>query len=119
MINGQMLVEKESVRLVITIVIVGAGSVQIEAGEEHHELVKKLIQDIADFSKEHKFLQSEKDQLWWRDILLERGANGLGFRCPGSRHEKGNTLEHHRFFEKLRPISKVRCTTQERYYIGW
>jgi hypothetical protein len=83
MINGQMLVETESVRLVITIIILGPGSVQIEAGEEHHELVKKLVQDIADFLKEHNFFRKKKinfggdisflntGQMGWDSVVLD------------------------------------------------
>jgi len=60
LINGQMLMEIDGIRLVITVIIVGTGSVQIEAGEEHHELVKKLVQDIADFLKERNYYRGKK-----------------------------------------------------------
>jgi cell division protease FtsH len=97
MTNGQMLVEKEGIRLVITIVITGAGSVQIEAGEEHHEPVKKLVQDISDFLKEHNFFRKKKisfdgeisflnaGQIDWDSVVLnpamkrEIRLNTIGF----------------------------------------
>jgi cell division protease FtsH len=76
LINGQMLVEKEGVRLVITIIILGPGSVQIEAGEGHHELVKKLVQDIADFSKEHNFYRAKKISFGGEISFLNAGQMG-------------------------------------------
>ncbi len=64
-VDGLLFMEKNNIRLVIT-VDTGqsvANSVQIEAGGEHHELVKKLVRDIADFLKEHNFYRGKNSTL--------------------------------------------------------
>lgn len=55
--NGQMLVEKESIRLVITL---ESESLQITAGREHQEVVKKRIQEITDYMNEYNFYRGKR-----------------------------------------------------------
>jgi cell division protease FtsH len=59
LVDGQMLVKKNGIRLVITI-YARAGFIQIEAGEEHGEMVKKLKQDLEDFLKVHNFYRGKR-----------------------------------------------------------
>lgn len=95
-IDGQMLLEKADVRLVITIVA-RFGFIEIEAGEEHLDLIRKLIKDIADFIKEHNFYKGKKisfsgeisflnaGQMDWSSIILDHAMkneirlNTIGF----------------------------------------
>jgi cell division protease FtsH len=60
LIDGVMLVKKQGVRLVIT-VCTRHGYIEIKAGEgeEHHDLVKKVIKDVADLLKEHNFYRNK------------------------------------------------------------
>ncbi|OGO29856.1 MAG: hypothetical protein A2Z29_05485, partial [Chloroflexi bacterium RBG_16_56_11] len=58
MIDGQMLVKKGDIRLIIT--VAGLGFIEIEAGKEHRDLVKQLIKDISDFLKQHNFYRGKK-----------------------------------------------------------
>jgi cell division protease FtsH len=59
--NGQMLVEKDDIRLVITVMVGNeVASTWVEASREHREVVKGLVQDIADFLKEHNFYRGKK-----------------------------------------------------------
>lgn len=57
-INGHMLLEKDNTRLVIT--IDGGSSIQIASGRQHHEMVKKLVQEIKEFLNEHNFYRGER-----------------------------------------------------------
>ncbi len=61
-LNGRILVEKDNIRLVITVDTCqgGTNSVQVEAYGKHQGLVKTLIRDIADFLKEHNFYRGKK-----------------------------------------------------------
>jgi cell division protease FtsH len=54
LIDGVMLVEKDGIRLAIT-VNAGLGFIELEAGEQHQDLVKEIIKNIEDFFKEHNF----------------------------------------------------------------
>jgi cell division protease FtsH len=56
-LDGQFLLEKNNIRLII---ILGASnSVQIEAGEKHHRLVKSFIRSIGDFLNKHNFYRGK------------------------------------------------------------
>lgn len=55
--NGQVLVEKEGIRLVITL---ESESIQITAGREHQEVVKKCIQEITDYMNERNFYRGKR-----------------------------------------------------------
>ena len=71
-VDGKILVETDNIRLVITVNARpgGANFVQIQAGKEHHGLVKTLIRAIADFLNEHNFYRGKK-------LNLERGISFL------------------------------------------
>ena len=71
-VDGKILVETDNIRLVITVNARpgGANFVQIEAGKEHHEMVKTLIRTIAEFLKKNNFYRGKK-------LNLERGISFL------------------------------------------
>lgn len=70
-VDGQILVEKDNIRLVITVdACRGLNSIQIEAVGNHHGLVKTLIRAIADFLKIHNFYRGKK-------LNLDRGISFL------------------------------------------
>jgi len=68
--NGQMLAEKDGVRFAITVscTLGDINAIQIEAGLEHEEQVKKLIQDMTDFQKKNNFYRGKR-------ICLEPGIS--------------------------------------------
>ena len=70
--DGQILLEKDNVRLVITVDTCkqGINLIQIEASEKHYGRVKTLIHVIADFLKMHNFYRGKK-------INFERGISFL------------------------------------------
>ncbi|MGA2671207.1 MAG: ATP-binding protein [Dehalococcoidia bacterium] len=57
LVDGMILVKKDGIRLVITVARVGF--IEIEAGQEYHDLVKKIIKDVADFLKKHNFYRGK------------------------------------------------------------
>ncbi len=59
LISGLMLVKKEDVLIVISCAAV-VGYIQIQASGESHEVVKKLVQEIRDYLKEHNFYKGRK-----------------------------------------------------------
>ena len=55
--------------MAITVVASG-GFIQIETGEEHHDVIKQIIKDIADFLKEHNFYKGKR-------LTLDEGLSFL------------------------------------------
>ena len=56
-VDGQFLLEQNNIRLII--ILSAANSVQIEAGENHHRLVKSFIRSIGDFLNKHNFYRGK------------------------------------------------------------
>jgi hypothetical protein len=77
MVNGLLLLEKEGVRLVITIAA-SFGLIEIEANEEHLDLTKKVTQDIADFLKENNFYRGKKISYNGEISFLDAGQIDFG-----------------------------------------
>ncbi|MDO9333886.1 MAG: ATP-binding protein [Dehalococcoidales bacterium] len=108
MVDGQILVEKEDIRLVITVNAMqrAANAIQIEAGAERMEEIKILVQDIAAFLKEHNFYRGKKisfelgisflnaGQRDWDSVILDPAMkkeirlNTIGFLKNCTRLEK-------------------------------
>jgi cell division protease FtsH len=65
LVNGQMLMEKDGVRLVITVSNWPGdiNVIQIESAMEHKEQIKQLIQDITDFQKKNNFYRVKRISL--------------------------------------------------------
>jgi cell division protease FtsH len=57
-IDGQLLLEKNNIRMII--IMDTSNSVQIEAGENHHRLVKAFINSIGNFLKKNNFYMGKK-----------------------------------------------------------
>jgi len=94
-IDGQFLLEMNNIRLII--ILSASNYVQIEAGEKHRRLVKSFIRSIGDFLNKHNFYKGKNLNFNGGISFLNAGQKRLGLRYPGSRDEKGNTSEHHRF----------------------
>ena len=61
LIDGQMLVEKDGVRFVITVTSgSGLNYTTINASLEHQEQVKQIAQEIADFQKKNNFYRGKR-----------------------------------------------------------
>ncbi len=60
--DGQMLVEKDNIRFVFTVCcrLRDINFIQVEAKMEYQEQVKKLLQEITDFQKEHNFYRGKR-----------------------------------------------------------
>jgi cell division protease FtsH len=103
-LDGQFLLEKNNIRLII---ILGASnSVQIEAGEKHHRLVKSFIRSIGDFLNKHNFYRGKNlnfnggisflnaGQRDWDSVILDPAMkkeirlNTIGFLRNCSQLEK-------------------------------
>jgi cell division protease FtsH len=56
-VDGQFLLGKNNIRLII--ILSASNSVQIEAGEKHHRLVKSFIRSIDDFLNKHNFYKGK------------------------------------------------------------
>ena len=107
-IDGQFLVEKDNIRLVIIVDTVPRWTnfVQIEAGEKHHGLVKTFIRAIGDFLNKHNFYRGKKlnfdsgisflnaGQRDWDSVILDPAMkkeirlNTIGFLKNCARLEK-------------------------------
>ena len=106
LIDGLMLVEKDGIRLVITISIMQGGSVQIEASAEYNELVKRLIQEVAEYVKDNNFYRGKRlmfegqisflkaEKRDWESVILDRAMkkdirrHSLGFLKDCAKYEK-------------------------------
>ena len=107
-IDGQILVEKDDIRMVITVKTCRGGTnfVQIEAREKHQGLVKTLINAIADFLEKNNFYRGKKlnfdsgifflnaGQRDWDSVILDPAMkkeirlNTIGFLQNCARLEK-------------------------------
>jgi cell division protease FtsH len=107
-IDGQILVEKDDIRLVITVKTCRGGTnfVQIEAAEKHQGLVKTLINAIPDFLEKNNFYRDKKlnfdngifflnaGQRDWDSVILDPAMkkeirlNTIGFLQNCARLEK-------------------------------
>ncbi len=71
--NGQMFLEKDGARFVVT-VLGRDGTVQAEAAGGHDALVKRLVQDIADFLRANNFCRGKKITLGEDISFLDAGC---------------------------------------------
>jgi len=103
-VDGQFLLEKNSIRLII--ILSSSNSVQIEAGEKHHRLVKSFIISIGDFLNKHNFYKGKNlnfnggisflnaGQRDWDSVILDPAMkkeirlNTIGFLKNSSQLEK-------------------------------
>ena len=69
MVKGHMLLQKEGVRFVVTIV---SNSLEVETCEEHHEEARMLIQDIKNFLNEHNFYRGKRISLGLEITFLSK-----------------------------------------------